>query len=289
MADSFRQYIITRFNIPIPTMLTRQLDEIDVTTNENYLDSRFELFEKYTVPSVLNQTNQDFKWLILFSDKTPEKYKDKMQVISAGAGNCIPIYMNIAENMGDIIDDILHHAEAAYYLTTRLDNDDALALNFVSETQKIFKEKGPEEGVIIFENGVQYEEKRNLSTFYHFKTNHFGTLVSRKEDRIKTILDFDHMHAAKMLSVRSINNAEPMWMEVIHESNVTNRMHFKYKDIVQNIDLNHYFASQIEAEGGMYSALQLRIMALLNKPGNAFRLYKQYGLKKIIKKLQGRK
>ena len=97
MGRSFQQYIITRFNVPIVTMLTKQLDAIDVTTDEKYLDKRFSLFEKYTVPSMLNQTNKDFMWIILFSDKTPAKYQSRMRKIADSfpiPANCRPVYVS---------------------------------------------------------------------------------------------------------------------------------------------------------------------------------------------------
>ena len=56
----FDTILITFFNVGINPIV---IDEI-------YLEKRFELFDKYTFPSINAQTDKDFTWFLLFNDKT---------------------------------------------------------------------------------------------------------------------------------------------------------------------------------------------------------------------------
>ena len=39
-----------------------------------WIDNRIKLFGKYTLPSVLNQTRQDFIWLMVMDNRTPQDH-----------------------------------------------------------------------------------------------------------------------------------------------------------------------------------------------------------------------
>lgn len=46
---------------------------------KEWMDKRVYIFEKICLPSILNQTNKDFIWLLSFSEKTPPYYYEKYQ------------------------------------------------------------------------------------------------------------------------------------------------------------------------------------------------------------------
>ena len=59
---SFEHLIITRFNLNLYAR-----DKHDAPTRtERWLAHRFEVFERYCLPSVAAQTNPNFRWLCLF-------------------------------------------------------------------------------------------------------------------------------------------------------------------------------------------------------------------------------
>ena len=78
----YKHFVITRFNIrasyecklknPDNNPMRRILDE-------DYLEERFSIFEKYTLPSMKQQTNQNFTWIILFHKNTPNSFKKKIE------------------------------------------------------------------------------------------------------------------------------------------------------------------------------------------------------------------
>lgn len=91
---TFEHYIITRFNLPVfrPKLGG---EEMPSACDEKYLVYRFELFEKYCVPSIKNQTCQNFKWLILMDSRTPDVFKDRLQRLHEEYDNLRPFYLNL--------------------------------------------------------------------------------------------------------------------------------------------------------------------------------------------------
>ena len=73
MSLKLEHILVNRFHLP-NFSTNKQLSKNDITSDENYLDDRFQLFFKYTVPSVISQTWKDFLWYVFFSDRTPDKY-----------------------------------------------------------------------------------------------------------------------------------------------------------------------------------------------------------------------
>ena len=68
---TYKHIILTRFNLQF------ELGN-DIHTQPYWLDERFRLFEKYCLPSIVGQTNQNFTWVILSSEQTPTKYKERL-------------------------------------------------------------------------------------------------------------------------------------------------------------------------------------------------------------------
>ena len=71
---SFEHLIITRFNLNLYAR-----DKHDAPTRtERWLEHRFEIFERYCLPSVAAQTNPNFRWLCLFDAATPAAYRRRI-------------------------------------------------------------------------------------------------------------------------------------------------------------------------------------------------------------------
>ena len=90
---SYKHFLITRFNVPL---------KIYDIGNENargisdaYLKKRFDIFEKYCFPTVKNQTNKNFIWIVILSDKTPDVYKSKMDNLTKQCKELRPFYVNL--------------------------------------------------------------------------------------------------------------------------------------------------------------------------------------------------
>ena len=66
--ENYSHFIITRFNLNLYAQ-----DKHDLPTRtDRWLEHRFEVFERYCLPSVAAQTSGNFTWLCLFDAATPE-------------------------------------------------------------------------------------------------------------------------------------------------------------------------------------------------------------------------
>lgn len=93
---TFEHYIITRFNLPV---FKPKVDgsEAPSACDMKYLEYRFDLFERYCVPSLKNQTCQNFKWLILMDACTPDRFKKRLQELHDEYSNLCPFYLDLDE------------------------------------------------------------------------------------------------------------------------------------------------------------------------------------------------
>lgn len=282
MTKQYRHYLITRFNIRIASMLTKQLDAIDVSRDEKYLDERFRLFFDYTVPSVVKQTVKEFIWVVLFSDNTPDKFKIRVKELEDCYSFIKIIYVKDDEESSKLLNDFISVNECDYCITSRVDNDDAIALTYIEAVRSYVENNEPEKYALIFNNGYQYEEKSGVLSKYHFPKNHFSTLVSPYEKDVDTILNYGHMDIGEQVPLAEVENDNPLWLEIVHETNVSNRMHHTSKDIITAKDAFEQFGIDNKLIASGFAG---KLNALLLIPGNAVRLLKQYGIKKTFAKI----
>ena len=60
-----KHYLVTRWNV----------DLFDL----GWLQRRQKIFEKFTLPSVEGQHNQNFEWLFISDSRTPDKFKNVLE------------------------------------------------------------------------------------------------------------------------------------------------------------------------------------------------------------------
>lgn len=221
----YKHFVITRFNIkanygcklknPDNNPMYRILDE-------DYLEERFSIFEKYTLQSMINQTNQNFTWLILFHKNTPVKFKEIIQQLKKKF-NFEDLYFDDDDKF-NFSDYINKHEDNNWFVTTRIDNDDMLAEDYIDQIQE-YANNNLHTCIISFERGMKYDLKYQKKYQYNRKDNHFLSMIGSKED---CILQYNH---AKILSsgkeIIFLDSNKPMWIEIIHDSNVINKIEEK--------------------------------------------------------------
>lgn len=215
----FQHVIITRFNVNIHSV------EYAFRLSETYLLERFDIFNKFCFPSIRRQESQEFTWLVLFDVKTPERFK-RMIGSYEQYNNFVPIFCNDYSTTLDQVKEYIMRAypDAEYYLTTRLDNDDALSKIFVktlhgaaSDMLHMVNANSPEL-FINFTNGVQYCS----GSVYKFSdiTNCFVSLLEHNKPP-HTALWVDHPGIYSKAPVAQIET-RPIFLQNIHSSNVYN-------------------------------------------------------------------
>jgi len=188
------------------------------TLDNSWLKERKKLFEKYCLPSVLNQTSKNFYWLIRFDKQTPESfYEDYLKHKN--------IYI-IFESFKDWIDRYLGKNSFEYVITSRLDNDDCYHKEYIKEVQKRFEPKTK----IIDVDGYQYVLDKNYLTQgkytkYNFRglTSPFFSLIEPAKN-IKTVYCHDHLtiHSHLGTNVKRSRINKKLFLQTVHKKNVAN-------------------------------------------------------------------
>lgn len=240
--DSF---IITRFNL----QLWKKDKHNHETQSKEWLEQRFYLFDKYCFPSVMKQSNKKFLWICLFDISTLQQYKDKITSYKKVLPEFIPLFLNEKETAvhGDYITKVIKYfkSEDSLLITMRLDNDDALNLNYVSIIKNNSERQTENTTIVSFKYGIQYYVKERLAVKIPFYNNHFLAMIDKQYDKdtidnreVKHILQFNHYETSKYPYPFVCNTKDKdMWIEVIHATNVSNdcKMTFRQK-AVEDVD-----------------------------------------------------
>lgn len=101
--------------------------------NPKNLDHRFSLFEIGCLPSILNQKNQDFTWIIIVDPALPEHYRNRLQKLIAPKKECYLVNFSpelVIYNLTWLKPWI--NADTKYIVNTVLDDDDILFDDYTS-------------------------------------------------------------------------------------------------------------------------------------------------------------
>ena len=120
-----RHVILTRFNCRFAARWT------DRALDPAWLGPRFDLFERYCLPSVLSQTRPPDRWVIFFDAETPAPFRQRAETLAERTGDLARPHFVITLTGRAIRDAIVAAAgDSGRVLSTRLDNDDAIARDF---------------------------------------------------------------------------------------------------------------------------------------------------------------
>lgn len=226
---SFKHYIITRFN------LSRKWNQDNFgnkVLDATWLKKRFQLFEDYCFPSVKNQTNKNFEWWVFFDEETPEYYHQKIKDLQETFPNFKPkfkaSYQEFQDTLSiDLFEDVktLNHD---FVITTRLDNDD-----IISNKMAAMLQKNTVHYKAILEGPVGYNLKLgkiNRLKKMNYPLSPFISLLEKIENNkpLETVYALQHGEWTK--EPRVVISRKPLWIQVIHENNVSNQE--KGKDII---------------------------------------------------------
>lgn len=209
-----RHVLMTRFNLATPGR------ESAMRNRPGWLMERFDLFERYCLPSVAAQTEQSFEWIIYFDDRTPSEFRERIercQAIRPFIAYFTPLFP--AEGFARSARERV--APAPWLLTTRLDNDDAIATDFVARLHAAIETSPPVRGSINFRNGFVLNGDR-LYAHTHDANPFFSWLEPWDADA-RTAPTIHHLRIAEEGPTTQIEGAGA-WMQIVHGGNVSNRV-----------------------------------------------------------------
>ena len=231
-----KQFLLTRFNIIISHKLGYSFD---TETDRDYLTERFKLFEKYTIPSVADQSAEDFKWIVLFSDRTPDEFRERINGYEKQYDFFVPRYLGADQVyprqyvLRDSLHGILREFTTERLILTRVDNDDVIAQDYLDNVRKEAEKKGNGTFAINFDYGLQYDEDTGILIRYHRPHNHFFSICTDMDDTFMDPLCQHHENIEKTMELYVSDNKRPQWMEVLHGGNVKNFSHAKPINIIR--------------------------------------------------------
>lgn len=216
---NFEHFILTKFNLglytkPIAEKKGRPFE------GDHWMEHRLRLFAEYCFPSVTNQVNQEFTWILLLDPKTPSKYLSELKRYQR-------IFPQIRLCVGRWFDHHLKHLlkkSTAFLITTRLDNDDALHRKAVTYIQESFAEDKCR--LCGFPLGYHLAGKNlylNKSGCYSFLSLIEKVRRLNGELKIRTVRCPRHLEFYKSSPIKLLQPDTPMWLQVIHDRNLVNQ------------------------------------------------------------------
>ena len=237
-----KHFFLTRFNI----LLWREDKEGNKVRTTKWLEHRFQLFERFCLPSIKNQTCQEFGWIVLFDRTTPERYKTKIEKYKKECPQLIPVYVRpdggqyfaqifrdqvverLRTNLNIDFNDNHNHNNSVRVLTTYLDNDDALNVRFVEDLQK--RALTAKDGTFFYyDNGYQHYTEGNYLMQISYPRNHFVSVVEGSNlSEVKGIFGYGRHYYLDRIEGATIEHikTDPMWCEVVHKKNMLNDANF---------------------------------------------------------------
>ncbi|MBL0128699.1 MAG: hypothetical protein IPP83_14850 [Flavobacteriales bacterium] len=266
--------INTRFNMYRPVALERHDRFGRPTDTPEWLERRFQLFEDYCLPSMKAQTDQDFSWIVFFSDRTPEKWKARIEAIQRDFPPFIPVYTKDGEEQPTCLRSELKrmlHPTATHVITSRIDNDDAYHRDMVARIRKELA--GQDDAYIVFLNGLQVDVDRGVIARLCKPGNSFLARIGRLgSGDPPTVMDVLHHDVERTGRSRNIDT-DPMWLQVIHSDNVVNdlssgRVLFSANlqrdfGIVTNVRINVLRSTWVAVRHRLYVAPTNRVKGIL--------------------------
>lgn len=233
-------YVNTRFNMYRPPGPDRHDKHGVPTDTDEWLRRRFELFEDYCLPSLRAQTDQDFSWLVLFSDRTPDRWRERITEIQRAFPQFVPVFTKDGEEQPTVFRRELAQRldpTATHLITARIDNDDAFHREMVARSRAELE--GKDDAFIVYVNGLQADVDRGVVVRLHRPGNSFLARIGRLgRGAPPTVMDVYHHKVESTGLVRNITT-HPMWLQMIHSGNLQNDL--LSGDILLKADLQKDF------------------------------------------------
>jgi hypothetical protein len=217
-----KHYLITPWNV----------DMVDL----EWLKARQILFEKFTLPSVLSQTNKNFEWIIVSDHRTPDSFRKVLDSYPATvlyadfdltniklAQTSHRRGVRLEESIAAPLREYLKDVDTDYIITSRLDNDDAISVDHVDKVQRFARERKCD-GMPFWLN-MQRGYKWCSGNVYPIGAlqNPFISMVE-EQGELLTAYRCSHKVVHKHARMEQVREGHPTWMQVIHGANLLNKL-----------------------------------------------------------------
>ncbi|WP_373691154.1 glycosyltransferase, partial [Endozoicomonas sp. SESOKO3] len=208
-----------------------QSHQINIFDDE-WFQHRFMLFEAFTLPSLMNQSNQNFIWCIFIGSNMPLHQKDKLKSLTSSFKNIRLIPTNTSWS-SEKIEEIFRseYPEKKFIITSRIDDDDLWKHNYIESVQSEILSKKDNKLLLTHPLGYEYviDEVFSDNRYYEKQLTKYpisclGTSVNVLStiDNLTTCLDASHSQIKSFAEENNINYIEitpevPMWIYIRHK------------------------------------------------------------------------
>jgi Putative rhamnosyl transferase len=214
--DSLQHIVITRYFVQM-SEAAADVNAI-LSTDETWLDARFEIFKAFCLPSVVAQTVKGFTWLIFFDAATPGAQLNRVRNLVAEH----PFIRIVLCTSFD--DDTRAEAvraelrpETRWLLTTRLDNDDGWRRDFVERLHEQLRFERRE--FLNYPVGLLYYADKTF--LYRHPSNAFISLLEPVE-HFTTVWCDQHVNLSRHAPIRQLPPS-PTFIQVVHKGTRSNK------------------------------------------------------------------
>lgn len=212
MVPRLDHVILTRFNLP-----TGGVEGL-VRARDGWLRERIDLFERYCAPSVAAQQGADPTWIVYLDPASPRWLLDRIAPY-ADSGLLRPI-LREAVGVAELREDIgaVVQRSGDVLLTTNLDNDDGLAVDFCARLAAVDTDEHrvalyATRGLVLSDEGLFLLRDRH---------NAFCSVREGWEDPVTSWSEY-HNELHRVMPVVELDGP-PAWLQVVHGGNVSNRV-----------------------------------------------------------------
>ncbi len=221
-----QHFLCTKFALPLPKNLGKYNTWLD--ERPNWLEERFELFEKYTLPSIQAQTEKNFRWLQMCNRNHPQMNNAAIKRLESYAPDAdvfwVDMHIEASSNYLEFANALRLLVNDEWVITTRLDSDDIVSRHFIQRIREGAREK---EGSLGFKLGYMLEG--DVLYPRQYLKGPFTSWVERIED-LKTVWHQEHLHFRRN---KDVGQKKYNWIQVVHGGNLLNsiaRAGFKSQD-----------------------------------------------------------
>src|SRR6185312_5160768 len=214
MIPAIDHIFLTRFNLPSAGV------EHAIRAQEGWLRDRVELFESVCLPSLRQQSDHGFAWIIYFDPESPAWLRK--WIVNINEDRIFQAVFRKEVTDSTLYEDLSGaiHARTGKLLTTNIDNDDGLAVDFVERAKRAAAQTTAPRQALYFTEGLV---KRSNELYLRAdKRNAFCSVVESWERPVSCWADW-HNLLERSMPVREVSGT-PAWLQVVHEHNVSNRV-----------------------------------------------------------------
>jgi hypothetical protein len=225
----FKHYLITRLLLSSFNPVKEEKAGVD----GDWLDFRLDIFEKYTVPSVLRQTTTNFKWVLLV---------DPSHLLLDGRRfDRIKTYLDFCDIDWRIADwnrPFRHNEPISFrnfaipkvnnewLISSRLDSDDIICRDYIETLQECWQ---PNREIIYIKRGYVIDLDKGVARLKDETLNPFLTLSEFvPSKKIRGVYAAEHCHLrSKFAPRRVIGKKKVGWGQICHGRNLANTISSK--------------------------------------------------------------